>query len=687
MRTGTRSRISLVATLGLAAALRGVFPVPVRAASPAYTSIATGYRHTCAVTTDGGLQCWGLNNLGQLGDATTVDRHIPVDVNGLSSGISMVDAGGGPMGAGHTCAVTGGQVKCWGQGSAGQLGDGTNADRDTPVDVLSLMDVATISTGGQHTCAVTNTGAAYCWGYNSTLAIGDGTSTNRHSPTPVSGLGSGVTQIAAGLDSSCAVRSGGLKCWGSPFGSSTPVDVAELTSDVVSVSTIGNHWCVRTAAGGVKCFGQDNFGQLGDDGTTSPGFSLTPVDVASLSTGVVDLAAGGSHSCAALADGSVRCWGLNNVGQIGNGGSSAPVTPPDTVVSLTGASVVAAGGDYGGPGQSCAVTTSGDAFCWGLNNVGQLGNGTTTSSASPVPVGPIATEPDPPTGVTAAPGDSSAIVGWSAPASDGGSSITGYEITASPGGAMVTVEPDVLQATVTGLTNCTIEYMFTVKAFNSEGASLSSSPSSSVIPRAITTVQVNDAKSLKRLYNPGVIVVPHDQCIQVDWEFAATNTRSHTVTDLLALGPASAPLYDSGLVPPGGSFSHYFNGATTFTHRSNVKGDSNSPSQNGNILLPVQASPSTGSSSTSFLVRWAPAPIPGYVFNIDYQFQRAGKRQWTNWTRWLSNQSGDSATFLPNQGTGLYRFRARMGNQATQKFAGYSWWELAPPCPCLITVT
>jgi regulator of chromosome condensation (RCC1) repeat-containing protein/Regulator of Chromosome Condensation (RCC1) repeat protein len=282
---------TLTLVVGLLVAAAGEAP-PVSAAASGLQAVSTGAFHTCALTTAGGVKCWGRNIGGQLGDETTTNRNVPVDVSGLASGVTALVAA--PY---HTCVVmSGGGVKCWGNNYYGQLGNGSTTASSVPVDVSGLASgVTALAAGGSHTCAVTSGGGVKCWGSNLYGQLGDGTTTHSSVPVDVSGLASGVTALAAGDFHTCAVTSGGAaKCWGyngegslgngSNVNSTTPVDVSGLASGVTALAAGAFHTCALTTGGGVKCWGHNAFGQLGNGSNVS---SNTPVDVAD---GVLELA-------------------------------------------------------------------------------------------------------------------------------------------------------------------------------------------------------------------------------------------------------------------------------------------------------------------------------------------------------------------------------------------------------------
>ncbi|TVR94406.1 MAG: RCC1 repeat-containing protein, partial [Wenzhouxiangellaceae bacterium] len=178
--------------------------------------LATHDAHACVVTAAGGVRCWGNNTHGELGDGTTQSRRTAVDVVGLGNGVAAVSTG-----RGHSCALTlAGAVLCWGRNNFGQLGDGSTSQRLTPVQVSGLTSgVQAIALGDAHSCAIAGSGAASCWGHNFLGQLGNGSSEDRSVPGLVFGLTSGVQAISAGHAHSCAIAAGGgARCWGYNLG-------------------------------------------------------------------------------------------------------------------------------------------------------------------------------------------------------------------------------------------------------------------------------------------------------------------------------------------------------------------------------------------------------------------------------------------------------------------------------------
>ena len=361
-------------------------PVPVSGLSSGVVAVATGQSHACALTSGGAVLCWGSNFAGQLGDGTTTDRLTPTPVSGLGSGAFAISAA-----SNHTCAVAAGRAaKCWGRNSFGQIGDNSTTDRLTPAQVTGLTSgVLSIAAGYGHSCAVAAGGAAMCWGYNALGLLGDGTTTNRLTPVAVSGLSIGVSAIAAGSDHTCAVAAGGAAvCWGdnttgelgdgTTTGRLTPTPVVGLSVGVLSIAANRDHTLALTTGGVASSWGFNYFGQVGDGTTTN---RSTPTPVVGLSSGVSSIAAGHYHTCAVTGGGEVTCWGLNNYGELGDGTTVSRPTATPVMGAASGMDTIAAGSAH-----TCAVTAADAVQCWGSNNYGQIGDGTTTFRMAPAPV-------------------------------------------------------------------------------------------------------------------------------------------------------------------------------------------------------------------------------------------------------------------------------------------------------------
>jgi len=359
--------------------------------------LSGGTGHTCGIWEDGTLRCWGRNVDGQVGDGTTEPRLEPVEVANIGD-VEQVDAG-----LNHTCAVTvDAEAYCWGQNNIGQLGDGSEDDSPVPVGVCAnppacssvLSDVAQVATGGSHSCALLNTGSVRCWGSNEDGQLGTDDVFDSTTAVTVETL-TNVARVSAGTSSTCALTEGGaVFCWGSNVEGQIgddracemrcplPQPVVGLDGGVEQISAGGNHVCALTTAGAVMCWGFNFDGQVGDG--TEDNIRIVPTQVNGLTSGIEAIEAGGGfrgHACALRTDGTLRCWGDNDGGQVGDGTMDdrlEPVAIPD----LDGVIHMTAGDAF-----MCVITDDGAMFCWGTNLAGQFGDGTMDGSPSPIDTG------------------------------------------------------------------------------------------------------------------------------------------------------------------------------------------------------------------------------------------------------------------------------------------------------------
>lgn len=345
-------------------------------------AISTGTRHACALLEGGALKCWGA--AGLVGDGTRSLRVEPVTVEGLTAGVREVSAGDG-----HTCSLsTSGHVKCWGQNGRGELGLGDTEPRLSPVAIPELLEgVTQLSVGAAHSCALKSSGAVYCWGANDDGQLGPTPAAEAKSPVHVLGLAT-MRQVTAGASHTCGVTiDGDVHCWGtnlhgelgsgtpSSSPSPTPVAVAGLPGKVLAVAAGRAHTCALTPEGEVWCWGQNELGALGDDTSID---RARPVKPLGLPGPVASLSAGAGGTCAVLESGDAYCWGSNANGQLGDGSRIHRARPVQVSALAGSARSVAYGEEF-----SCGATRNLRALCWGKNDQGQLGDGTDAARETP----------------------------------------------------------------------------------------------------------------------------------------------------------------------------------------------------------------------------------------------------------------------------------------------------------------
>ena len=339
-------------------ALSFVGDPPPPQASPG--AVAVGFAHVCTLEGDGAVGCWGTNAYGQLGDGGTDSRAEPAPVSGGLTFQSM------SVGHGHGCGVAaGGTVHCWGTNGYGELGDGSTTNRTEPVAVAGELTFVSVVAGTSHTCALTGDGEAYCWGLNSSGQLG--VTAGPPSGTPVRvPVDTRFESIAAGVDHTCALASNErATCWGSndfgELGDSTRALGAAQPDQVLGgrrfemLSAGNNRTCGVTSGDDAYCWGNNNYGGLGDGTEEHRGGPAEVSGGHDFST----ISAGGVHTCALTDDGEAYCWGLNTFGQLGDGTTDSSLEPVAVAGGHDFESISA--GSYG----TCALTGTGEVYCWG----------------------------------------------------------------------------------------------------------------------------------------------------------------------------------------------------------------------------------------------------------------------------------------------------------------------------------
>jgi alpha-tubulin suppressor-like RCC1 family protein len=344
-------------------------------------SISAGNAHTCAIDEAGKLHCWGRNVEGRLGFDTSGQPSLFAGVIPSLSGVSLV--GPGNL---HTCAIAGSTGYCWGSDANGQLGNGSPGASISPV-ALSLSSVTSIDAGYAHTCAVAG-GNVMCWGLGTEGRIGDLdlTAHSEISPQPAirtadfEAIADGV-KVVTGEKHSCVLTQGDtVECWGddeygelgdgSNTDSGSSVDVG--LSNVTDLAAGALHTCA-IAGGQVYCWGRNSAQQTGQ----ATGTSYNTPQAVSGFTSATQVVAGTSFTCV-LSGGRVSCWGANDLGQRGDASATETATP--TTLSLTQVVQITAGAAH-----ACALTQNNEAYCWGANAYGQLGDGSFNNNANPTP--------------------------------------------------------------------------------------------------------------------------------------------------------------------------------------------------------------------------------------------------------------------------------------------------------------
>ena len=332
---------------------------------------------SCARRLNGQLSCWGGGSEGELGEGLNLTRLSPMVVPGFNDLVGLSASNQ------TVCAArASGALACWGRNSVGELGSGWRSFASRPQPVQRVAGVTALGAGSGQQCLVAD-GGVWCAGENAHRPLNDGSTINRYLPT-ATGL-AGAMAVDVDTFAGCAVLSTGrVSCWGANDsgllgdGTTTPRSGAGLVPGVTSAVEVHvgtGHACARTSTGQVWCWGDNTRGQLGA-GSASPLLAATQVLGLSDATG---LAGGRFHTCALRASGAVACWGNNTSGQLGDG-STTNRTSPVAAIGLSDARGLGAGDLF-----SCAVRSNGRVWCWGDDSVGQFGDGSSVNQPAPAP--------------------------------------------------------------------------------------------------------------------------------------------------------------------------------------------------------------------------------------------------------------------------------------------------------------
>ena len=346
-----------------------------------WSSVTAGLLHTCGMTTAGDAYCWGYNPTGQLGDGTTSDRAIPGLVTGGLTWQSLWASR-----SHHTCGVTtAGEAHCWGRNDYGQVGDNTTEHRRVPTLVYGGYTWQSIFGAIYFTCGVTTSSEGYCWGRNNYGQLGDDHGGDIGRPQHSVSGGYSWKSISAGEAFSCGVTTSVAilyegYCWGYNFGGQLGIGFRSNGSVLTPTLVVGSHsWevitagqshaCGVTITGEAYCWGSNGFGQVGD-GTTE--IRPSPTLVSGGHTWQ-SLSAGREHTCGVTNSGDAYCWGHGGNSRLGTGSPNVFTDHPTPNLVSGGHSwsMISAGWPY-----TCGLTTSAEAYCWGDNTEGQIGNGT-----------------------------------------------------------------------------------------------------------------------------------------------------------------------------------------------------------------------------------------------------------------------------------------------------------------------